>query len=154
MHRIENALKITKNIPLSKRAVVNILYTYGIINHKLNNVLKPFEISIQQFNVLRILRGQKAKPASLETVQERMINKMSNTTRLIDKLVKKEYAEKSINKTNKRKIDITITQDGLRLLDKIDELIDSTETSIMSTLDSHEITELIRLLGKIRLIAN
>lgn len=154
MHRIENALKITKNIPLSKRAVVNILYTYGIINHKLNNVLKPFEISIQQFNVLRILRGQKGKPASLETVQERMINKMSNTTRLIDKLVKKEYAEKSINKTNKRKIDITITQDGLRLLDKIDELIDSTETSIMSTLDSHEITELIRLLGKIRLIAN
>lgn len=107
--RIENDLKINKNIPLEKRAVVNIRYTSGIINHRLNDVLKPFEISIQQFNVLRILRGQGGEPVSLEIVQGHMINHMSNTTRLIDKLIKKGYVRKSINKKNKRKIDITIT---------------------------------------------
>ena len=107
--RIENDLKINKNIPLEKRAVVNIRYTSGIINHRLNDVLKLFEISIQQFNVLRILRGQGGEPVSLEIVQGHMINHMSNTTRLIDKLIKKGYVRKSINKKNKRKIDITIT---------------------------------------------
>ena len=154
MKPLEIALKINKNIPLEKRAVVNILYTYGIISHKLNDVLKPFDLSIQQFNVLRILRGQNGKPASLEIVQERMINKMSNTTRLIDKLIKKKYVQKSINKSNKRKIDISITQDGQIFLEEIDKLIDSTESEIMSSLNNEERLELIRLLGKIRLIAN
>ncbi len=154
MERIEDILKTKKNLALSKKAVVNLLYTYGYINHKLNNVLKPFEISLQQFNVLRILRGQNGIPASLATIQERMINKMSNTTRLIDKLIKKDYVKKEVNERNKRKIDITITQDGLNFLDEIDHLIDRTENDIMSTLTHDETLELIRLLGKTRLIAN
>ena len=151
---IESVLKINSDLPLSKKAVINLLYTYGIVNKSLNDVLKPFDISIQQFNVLRILRGQHEKPITLETVQELMINKMSNTTRLIDKLILKKYVEKKINKINRRKIDITITQEGLKLLDIIDTLIDSTEKNIMSSLSDDETKELIRLLGKIRLIAN
>ena len=151
---IESVLKINSDLPLSKKAVINLLYTYGIVNKSLNDVLKPFDISIQQFNVLRILRGQHEKPITLETLQELMINKMSNTTRLIDKLILKKYVEKKINKINRRKIDITITQEGLKLLDIIDTLIDSTEKNIMSSLSDDETKELIRLLGKIRLIAN
>lgn len=153
MH-IESILKISSDLPLSKNAIINLLYTYGIVNKTLNDVLKPFDISIQQFNVLRILRGQHEKPISLETIQELMINKMSNTTRLIDKLILKKYVKKKINKTNRRKIDITITQEGLKLLDVIDTLIDSTEKKIMSSLTDEETQELIRLLGKVRLIAN
>ena len=118
MH-IEKKIKTSTNLPVPKKVVVNLLYTYGIVNGLLNDVLKPYGISIQQFNVLRILKGQKGKPATLSTVQERMINKMSNTTRLIDKLIKKGYVEKNINKKN-----------------------------------NDEAQELIRLLGKIRLIAN
>lgn len=154
MERIEDILKTKKDLSLSKKTVVNLLYTYGYINNKLNNVLKPFEISIQQFNVLRILRGQNGTPASLSTVQERMINKMSNTTRLIDKLIKKDYVKKEINEQNKRKIDIRITQKGLIFLDKIDYLIDTIEDDIVGSLTNKETLELIRLLGKIRLIAN
>ena len=98
---IENIIKTSSNLPLQKKAVVSILYTYGIINGVLNDVLKPYDISIQQFNVLRILRGQKEKPASLATIQERMINNMSNTTRLVDKLIKKGHVNKQINLQNK-----------------------------------------------------
>ncbi|MGB5418079.1 MarR family winged helix-turn-helix transcriptional regulator [Algibacter sp.] len=151
---IENILKVSSNLPLSKKVVVNILFTYGLLNSKFNDVLKPYGISIQQFNVLRILRGQKGSAASLATVQERMINKMSNTTRLIDKLIKKDLVLKKINKANKRKIDITITALGLNFLTEIDILIDSTEQQITGVLSENEAQELIRLLGKIRLIAD
>ena len=151
---IEKALKTQNDLPISKSVVVNLLYTYGLVNNKLNDVLKPFDISIQQFNVLRILRGQNGKPASLNTVQERMINKMSNTTRLIDKLVKKDLVKKNINSKNKRKIDITITLKGTDLLNEVDKVIDSTEQDIVKSLTKLEAQELIGLLGKIRLIAN
>lgn len=154
LERIEDILKIKKNLSLSKKTVVNLLYTYGFVNHKLNHVLKPFEISIQQFNVLRILRGQQGQPASLSTLQERMITKMSNTTRLVDKLIKKGYVVKAINVQNKRKININITPDGLKFLSEIDLLIENTEKDIVSSLTHEEALELNRLLGKIRLIAN
>ncbi|MBJ6368092.1 MarR family winged helix-turn-helix transcriptional regulator [Snuella sedimenti] len=146
--KIEDILK-AKNLSLSKTAIVNLLYTYGHISQKLNNALKPYDISLQQFNVLRILRGQNKNPMSLEMVQERMINKMSNTTRLIDKLVKKEYVEKSKNKTNRRKVNIVITQKGLELLSQVDILIDNRESSILQSLSQDETKEFIRLLGKI-----
>ena len=152
--RIEDILKIGTDIPLSKSVIVNILYTYGIINSELNKVLKPYDVSIQQFNVLRILKGQKGKPASLSTVQDRMINKMSNTTRLVDKLIKKELVKKTINKANKRKIDISITNEGLIFLTEIDTLIERTEINLVNSLSHEEATELIRLLSKLRLIAN
>ena len=151
---IEKFLKTEIQLPIAKNVVVNLLVTYGIVNNALNETLKPHDISIQQFNVLRILRGQKGNPASLATVQERMINKMSNTTRLIDKLIKKDYVKKKLNKNNKRKIDITITEKGLQFLAEIDDLIDSTEQNIIESLDNNEAQELIRLLGKLRLIAS
>ena len=152
--KIEDLLKTNSNLSLTKRAIVSILYTYGLVNNKLNDVLKPFDISIQQFNVLRILRGQKGVPVTLEIVQELMVNKMSNTTRLIDKLIKKGYVNKSPNKKNGRKIDITISQEGLNFLEHIDIMIDSKENEIISSLTDDETIELVRLLGKIRLIAN
>ncbi|MEW4922861.1 MarR family transcriptional regulator [Algibacter sp. 2305UL17-15] len=152
--RIEDILKISSDIPLSKSVVVNILHTYTLINGALNKTLKPHDISIQQFNVLRILRGQKGKPASLSVVQDRMINKMSNTTRLVDKLIKKGLVVKSINKANRRKIDISITAEGLSFLEKIDKTIDGEEVNMVASLTDKEATELIRLLSKLRLIAN
>lgn len=151
---IEDILKISANIPLSKSVIVNLLYTNGLVNSTLNKVLKPHDISLQQFNVLRILRGQKGKPASLGIVQDRMITKMSNTTRLVDKLIKKRLVKKRINRKNKRKIDISITAKGLSFLNNIDTLIDSKEVEMVSSLTDKEATELIRLLGKLRLIAN
>ena len=152
--RIEDILKISKEIPLSKQVIVNLLYTYGQVNSKLNKVLKPYDVSIQQINVLRILRGRQGEPTTLNLLQERMINEMSNTTRLVDKLVSKALVKKQKNTTNKRKVNISITKEGLQLLNNIDELIDSAETQMVSSLTHKEATELIRLLGKLRLIAN
>jgi len=150
---IENILE-TSNLSLSKKTVISLLYTHAIINNILNDALKPFDISLQQFHVLRVLRAQNEKPITLETLQELMTNKMSNTTRLIDKLIKKEYVKKNINKTNRRKIDIAISQGGLKILDIIDKVMDGTEKKIIGSLTNNETHDLIRLLGKVRLIAN
>ena len=123
--RIEQLLKTNSSLPLSKKTVVALLYTSNFINSKLNDVLKPYDVSIQQFNVLRILRGQNGQPASLTIVQERMISKMSTTTRLVDKLIKKVFVEKDINIENRRKKYIHITKDGLNFLFKANDLIES-----------------------------
>lgn len=123
--RIEQLLKTNSSLPLSKKTVVALLYTSNFINSKLNDVLKPYDVSIQQFNVLRILRGQNGQPASLTIVQERMISKMSTTTRLVDKLIKKGFVEKDINIENRRKTDIHITKDGLNFQVKANDLIES-----------------------------
>lgn len=147
--KIDKKIKINKNHPQEKKAVLTLLLASTNISSQLSDVLKPFDISTQQYNVLRILRGQKGQPAALETVQSLMISKMSNTTRLIDKLIKKNYVEKTINKKNKRKIDIVIKEEGLRLLKKIDPLIENKEYDIISPLTSQETLELIRLLGKL-----
>jgi len=148
--KIEQILKTSSPLPSSKKIVVSILYSSGQLSNILNSILKPFDISLQQFNVLRILRGQQNKPVSLTIVQERMISKMSNTTRLIDKLIKKKLVIKNINSTNRRKIDISITNEGLEILEYVDQLIDEAEKQIVNKLSEEEKEQLIRLLGKIR----
>jgi DNA-binding MarR family transcriptional regulator len=148
--KIEQILKTSSQLPSSKKIVVSILYSSGQLSNILNSILKPFDISLQQFNVLRILRGQQNKPVSLTIVQERMISKMSNTTRLIDKLIKKKLVIKNINSTNRRKIDISITNEGLEILEYVDQLIDEAEKQIVNKLSEKEKEQLIRLLGKIR----
>lgn len=151
---IKSILKISATLPLYKSVVVNLLYTNQIIDVELNKVLKPNDISLQQFNVLRILKGQKGKPVSLSKIQERMIAKMSNTTRLVDKLILKGFVKKKTNKANKRKIDVCITDRGLNFLDTINTLIEYKEKDIVANLSKEEATELIRLLSKLRLIEN
>ena len=83
-------------LEIAKNTVVGMLKAGNKAEKYLNGTLKPFEISLQQFNVLRILRGRKGKAANLNTVQQRMIHKMSNTSRLIDKLIEKKLVERDI----------------------------------------------------------
>ncbi|MGA0316917.1 MAG: MarR family winged helix-turn-helix transcriptional regulator [Flavobacteriaceae bacterium] len=121
------------------------------INEQLMLVLKPFGISIQQFNVLRILRGQKGVAANLFTVQEKMVNKMSNTTRIIDKLIDKSFVERIICKENRRKIELFITEEGLNFLKKVDPVIDQTEEKMTNHLSEKEKKEMLILLNKLNL---
>ena len=100
----------TKTLPLSRKLTINLLYSANWASDIITEALKPFGISLQQFNVLRILRGQKKQPANLSTINSRMISKMSNTTRLVDKLITKGYTERSICTSNRRKVEITITE--------------------------------------------
>ncbi|MGB2152721.1 MAG: MarR family winged helix-turn-helix transcriptional regulator, partial [Flavobacteriaceae bacterium] len=96
------------------------------------------------------LRGQKGKPANLSTVQQHMIHKMSNTTRLIDKLIQKGFVKRNICENNRRKIEVYITNSGLQLLKLIDDRLDDKESFILENLNIEEKKELIRILSKIK----
>lgn len=133
----------------SKSVIINLLKTNSFIVDSLNGVLKPYKISLQQFNVLRILRGQKGNPANLSTVQERMINRMSNTTRIIDKLVEKNYVIRNICKKNRRKIELFITPKGLNLLSTIDLTFEKEESKLTEKLSTEEHDEILILFSKI-----
>lgn len=150
MKNIEDILLTTSEIPLSKKTVLNISYTSNVIRDSISNILKPFDISIEQFNVLRILRGQKGEPTNLQDIQSRMVSKMSNTTRLVDKLILKTYVERFVCEQNRRKVEIFITPQGLDLLKEIDPKVDDTEKNITSTLSKEELTTLNILLTKLR----
>lgn len=147
--KIEQLLKTDQNLPPTRKLLLSILHITNLINDKISETLKPFDISISQFNVLRILRGQKGKPANLSTIQERMINKMSNTTRLVDKLIAKEYVERMVCEENRRKVEITITTQGLNFLQEIDPLVDKAESLITENLTSKEIESLTQNLQKL-----
>ena len=117
---------------------------------KINLELKPFDVSIQQFNVLRILKGQKGKPANLSTIQERMVNKMSNTTRLVDKLIAKEFVTRITCPSNRRKVEITITKQGEGFLKKVNPVMEKFENNITSSLSQEDLILLDQLLNKLR----
>ncbi len=140
----------TAFMPLPRKTVINMMYTSNLISETITDALKPFQLSLQQFNVLRILRGQKGNPANLSTIQERMIHKMSNTTRLVDKLINKKLVKREICEENRRKVEITITKNGLDLLKKLDVIIDNTEEKIIQHLNKKETLALNNLLEKLR----
>ncbi len=135
---------------LEKASVIELILTGNWVQDHLGEALKPYKLSMAQFNVLRILRGQKGKPASLSCVNEKMIHKMSNTTRLIDKLLEKELVERITCPDNRRKIELTITSKGLDLLKSLDSVVDNTEAEIMKNLDRQEILNLTDLLRKLK----
>ena len=148
--KIEEVIKSNSPIPLSKRTILNILYTQNTVTDKFNEVLKPFDLSGEQFNVLRILRGQKGSPANMCLIQERMIAKTSNTTRLVDKLLLKELVTREICPNNRRKMEVQITAKGLDLLKKVDPKIEAYEQSFISNLSNDELEQLNSLLEKFR----
>ena len=150
MKELEDILKISTKLPIRKKTVLNITHSRIWMKDEVLSVLKPFEISIEQFNVLRILRGKKGNPTNLQDIQDRMISKMSNTTRLVDKLILKGYVERFTCEKNRRKVDIFITNTGLDILKEIDPIIEKTEHKITSNLTETELENLNTLLTKLR----
>ena len=147
---IEEILKADSPVALSKRTVLNIMYTQILVSDKFNEILKPYEISGEQFNVLRILRGQKGCPVNMFSIQERMLAKTSNTTRLVDKLLAKAFVTREVCPNNRRKIEVLITAKGLKLLEELDPKIEAHENFFVSTMTSDELQQLNSLLEKFR----
>jgi len=147
---IEDDIKSTVTLQVNQKSVINLVYSSNWLKEKFSTFFKEFDLSSEQYNVLRILRGQKGKPANLYTIQERMLNKMSNTTRLIDKLIKKELVTRQSCETNRRKIEIDITEKGLVLLTKLDPIIDTNNQEITKNLNTNELETLNKLLDKLR----
>jgi DNA-binding MarR family transcriptional regulator len=101
------------------KLAVNILYTHGWLVSRLSAVLKPHGLTIAQFNILRILRGQHPNPATISLLQERMLDKMSDTSRLVERLRIKGLVERSADTHDRRRVAVRITAAGLRLLNTI-----------------------------------
>ncbi len=148
--KVEQILKTSKPLLPQKRLVINLMLSSNLAATQMSEVLKPFDISVPQFNVLRILRGQQGKPANLNTIQERMVNQMSNTTRLIDKLLEKDLVSRRLCEHNRRKIEVFITDNGMELLKEIDPVIDAVEAQISGNLNKKDIELLNTLLEKMR----
>jgi DNA-binding MarR family transcriptional regulator len=130
--------------------MLNLIYTQNIMAERMAEILKPFDLSAEQYNVLRILRGQKGKPASMGTIQERMLAKNSNTTRLIDKLLLKELVTRTICPSNRRMMEVLITEKGLQLLAQLDPVVDAHETHFGKELTEEQLLQLNELLEKFR----
>lgn len=139
------------SLNISKKTVLNILYTQNCISDQFYEILKPFDISAEQFNVLRILRGQKGSPANMCLIQERMLAKTSNTTRLVDKLLLKDLVTREVCQKNRRKIEVLITTKGLELLIELDPLVIAHENSFSDNLKNDELLQLNILLEKYRI---
>ncbi|MEI6507123.1 MAG: MarR family transcriptional regulator [Bacteroidota bacterium] len=131
------------------KAVLNIFFTSGWLGCQQQRFLKEHGLSPQQYNVMRILRGQKGNPITINGIQERMLDKSSNASRLIDKLVEKNLADRVISKIDRRQVDIIITEKGLSLLKRIDSEIENME-NFHSNITEKDAKELNRILDKIR----
>lgn len=138
-----NIVMTKVTIKLARELVVQSMRTAQIITAELSCALHPHGLTIQQFNVLRILRGCHGKAATLQFVTERMIHKMSNTTRLVDKLIEKKLVARKQCEENRRKIDLLITPQGLALLQTLDPIIDEKEMEIARGIQVADIDQLL-----------
>ncbi len=147
---IEKEIKQTKPFRSSyQKVLVNLLFTTNWINTEQLAILKPHGLSPQQYNVLRILRGQHPAPITINGIIERMLDKMSNASRLVDKLLGKDLVTRTDNISDRRACDIRITEKGLQLLYTIDDLQTKWEASLQG-LSPEEATQLSDLLDKMR----
>lgn len=147
---IEEVIKSTVKMDNAKKVILNIMYTQNVVQDHFNELLKPYDLSGEQYNVLRILRGQKGKPANMCVIQERMLAKTSNTTRLVDKLLLKDFVTRNVCPDNRRKIEVSITQKGLDVLKELDPKVDEHEQTFANNLKPEELVFLNQLLEKYR----
>lgn len=146
---LEEEVKQSKFSSEHQKALVNILFTGSWLNGRNTSYFKKFNISPEQFNVLRILRGSHPKPMRLADVADRMIEKNSNCTRLVEKLKQKGLVDRQLCESNRRQVDISITPKGLKLLEKIDS--DNNQlVSFQKSISKTEAEELNRILDKLR----
>lgn len=133
----------------AQKAFVNIAYTQSNMTNELNSVLKPHKISMQQFNVLRILKGHSPKPISINEISNRMVDRMSNASRLVDKLCKKGFAQREISERDKRQADIKITPKGEDFLLQLNRVVDQKIGEYKTCLSDDEFVTLNLLLDKL-----
>ncbi|MEJ2053529.1 MAG: MarR family transcriptional regulator [Calditrichaceae bacterium] len=131
------------------KMIVNLLYTGNWVQNKVAARLKPYDLTPQQFNILRILRGQHPNPATVHLLQERMLDNMSNASRLVERLRQKGLIRRKICKNDRRAVDVLITDAGLDLLEELDK----TENEWLSSfkiIKSEEVQHLNKILDRLR----
>jgi uncharacterized lipoprotein YddW (UPF0748 family) len=145
---LENEINQRKFRNEYQKARLNILYTNNWLAEKISIIFDKWDITPRQFNILRILRGE-GKPLSTLQIRQRMLDKMSDTSRIVDRLVRKGMVRKTPSEADRRLVDVIITPRGGKLLEKIDPLEDEMD-KMMTTLSPEEASVLSRLLDKLR----
>lgn len=131
-----------------QKAVINLIYTYNWLNEKMKIFFDREKITSQQFNILRILRGAQA-PLSTLQIRQRMLDKMSDTSRIVDRLILKGLVKKNVCADDKRLVDVIITDKGKKLLEKLDQYENEMD-AIIGSLSQADVKTLNTLLDKIR----
>jgi len=131
------------------KALVNIMYTEGWLRTRMSEILKPYDLTSQQYNVLRILRGSSPKPLSTSCIRSRMLDKMSDASRIVDRLHKKGVLERKVCAADKRLVDVHITDEGLKLLAQIDGPINDM-SQLFGAISEEEASTLNIIMDKLR----
>ena len=131
-----------------QKAGINLIYTFNWVTEQTKNLFEKHGLTAQQFNILRILRGA-AQPLSTLQIRQRMLDKMSDTSRIVDRLIIKGLVKKNISKIDKRLVDVSITEKGKILFAKLDGHQDDID-AVLSNLSDSEAKTLNKLLDKIR----
>ena len=145
---IDKDINQTKFRNEKQKVIINIIYTSNWINEKIKLVLDKEDITLQQFNILRILRGA-GKPISTLQIRQRMMDKMSDTSRIVDRLMVKKLVKKIVCAGDKRMVDVSITAKGTKLLESIDGSADDWD-AIASSLTKADANAMNKLLDKMR----
>ncbi len=131
-----------------QKSSINLIYTCNWLNEQMKKLFDPLDITSQQFNILRILRGA-GKPLSTLQIRQRMLDKMSDTSRIVDRLILKDLVKKTPCDQDKRLVDVVITDKGQRLLEEMDKHQEAMD-HIMQNITEEEAKILNQLLDKIR----
>jgi MarR family transcriptional regulator, 2-MHQ and catechol-resistance regulon repressor len=132
-----------------QKASINLIYTLSWMRDKTKCIFEAEDITSQQFNILRILRGSFPQPLSTLQIRERMLEKMSDTSRIVDRLISKGLVKKVTCKTDRRLVDVIISDKGKKLLEKLDIRQDEMD-NVLKNISEEEATILSNLLDKIR----
>jgi MarR family 2-MHQ and catechol resistance regulon transcriptional repressor len=146
---IEKDIQQSKFRSPHQKAAINLIYTLGWMKDQMKSFFDEEDITPQQFNILRILRGSFPTPLSTLQIRERMLEKMSDTSRIVDRLITKGLVKKLTCKADKRLVDVIITDKGKKLLERLDTRQDEMD-SILQNISTEEAEVLSNLLDKIR----
>ncbi len=146
---LEQSIQQTSFRSEFQKVAINVFYTASWLSNKHRDLFKRFDITTQQFNILRILRGQKGKPLSVNALIERMIEPNSNASRLVDKLVEKKFVERVICPNDRRQVEVRILEEGLSFLKQLDPHIEALDGQF-ANLSLEEAQLLNHLLDKLR----
>lgn len=119
---IENKVHQIKFKNHYHRLTINLIYTTNLLQAFLNDIFKQYDLTLQQYNILRILRGSMARPLSTLEIRERMMDKMSDTSRIVDRLLLKQMVTKIKSASDNRLVEIRITPKGIQLLKQLDDI--------------------------------
>ena len=150
---LEQSISQSKFDSEQEKLMVNVIYSANLLNLITSRLFKPYELSPQQYNVLRILKGQKGESIALMDIEYRMLDKSSNVSRLVDKLISKDLINRSVSSKDRRRIEIVITSRGLSVLNEIDMILADMNYKIKAIISDENAKETNRILDQLREIA-